>query len=97
MIWRSTNTANKLQGRMDRIMKTLVVEKDGSLSVREVSRPEYNECQALVKTLSCGICNGTDAKLFHQKFEGYDWYYRLRSLHLLLSQFDSLRMMIVSC
>lgn len=56
---------------MDRIMKTLVVEKDGSLSVKEVSRPEYNECQALVKTLSCGICNGTDAKLIHQKFKGY--------------------------
>ena len=56
---------------MNRIMKTLVVEKDGSLSVREVSRPEYNECQALVKTLSCGICNGTDAKLIHQKFKGY--------------------------
>ena len=52
-------------------MKTLVVEKDGSLSVKEVSRPEYNECQALVKTLSCGICNGTDAKLIHQKFKGY--------------------------
>jgi D-arabinose 1-dehydrogenase-like Zn-dependent alcohol dehydrogenase len=46
-------------------MKTLIVEKDGSLAVKEVSLPEYNDCQALVKTLSCGVCNGTDAKLIH--------------------------------
>ena len=52
-------------------MKTLIVEKDGSLAVKEVSMPKYNECQALVKTLSCGICNGTDAKLIHQKFKNF--------------------------
>lgn len=52
-------------------MKTLIVEMDGGLSVRETRIPEYNECQALVKTLSCGICNGTDAKLIHQRFKGF--------------------------
>ncbi len=52
-------------------MKTLIVEKDGSLSVREVSMPEYNDCQALVKTLSCGVCNGTDAKLIHRSFKNF--------------------------
>ena len=51
-------------------MKTLVIEKDGVLSVREVSMPQYNECQALVKTVSCGVCNGTDAKLIHRQFKG---------------------------
>lgn len=53
-------------------MKTLVVEKDGSLEIREVPVPKYNEKQALVKTISCGICNGTDAKLIHKKFKGFD-------------------------
>ena len=53
------------------MMKTLIVEKDGTLSIREVSIPPYNECQALVKTLSCGVCNGTDAKLIHRKFKNF--------------------------
>ncbi|HHU48211.1 MAG TPA: zinc-binding dehydrogenase [Clostridiales bacterium] len=52
-------------------MKTLVVDKDGKLSIRETLMPEYNECQALVKTLSCGICNGTDSKLIHHNFKGF--------------------------
>ncbi|MDO4547044.1 MAG: zinc-binding dehydrogenase [Clostridia bacterium] len=52
-------------------MKGLIVEKDGSLAIREVSIPEYNDCQALVKTLSCGVCNGTDAKLIHRKFKNF--------------------------
>lgn len=52
-------------------MKTLIVERDGSLAVKEVSMPEYNDCQALVKTISCGICNGTDAKLIHRSFKGF--------------------------
>jgi L-iditol 2-dehydrogenase len=50
-------------------LKTLVVGKNGSLHVQEVELPEFNECQALVKTLSCGICNGTDTKLIHRKFK----------------------------
>lgn len=53
-------------------MKTLIVEQDGALSVREVSLPEYNSSQALVKTLSCGVCNGTDSKLIHGTFKGFD-------------------------
>ncbi len=53
------------------MMKTLVVEKDGSLSVKEVPVPKYTSKQALVKTLACGICNGTDAKLIHRKFKGF--------------------------
>lgn len=53
-------------------MKTLVVNKDGSLEVREIPKPSYNEKQALVKTVSCGICNGTDAKLIHRTFKGVE-------------------------
>ena len=52
-------------------MKTLVVLEDGSLEVREIPVPKYTEKQALVKTLACGICNGTDAKLIHRKFKGF--------------------------
>ncbi|MHC1770668.1 MAG: zinc-binding dehydrogenase [Flexilinea sp.] len=52
-------------------MKTLIVEKDGKLSIQEVSMPEYNECQALVKTISCGVCNGTDGKLIHRTFKNF--------------------------
>jgi len=52
-------------------VKTLIVEKDGALAVKEVSMPPFNECQALVKTLSCGVCNGTDAKLIHRAFKNF--------------------------
>ncbi len=52
-------------------MKSLIVDKDGVLSVEEISMPEYNDCQALVKTVSCGVCNGTDGKLIHRQFKNY--------------------------
>lgn len=52
-------------------MKTLVVDKNGDLSVRDVSMPRYNAYQALVKILSCGVCNGTDGKLIHRSFKGF--------------------------
>ncbi len=53
------------------VMKSLIVEKNGTLAVKDVSMPEINECQALVKTLSCGVCNGTDAKLIHRQFKNF--------------------------
>ena len=52
------------------MMKTLVIAKDGSLSIQEVNKPRYNEYQALVKTIACGMC-GTDVKLIHRTFKGY--------------------------
>ena len=55
-------------------MKTLVVNDKRELSVREVPMPKYRECQALVKTLSCGVCNGTDLKLIHGNFKNFDTY-----------------------
>lgn len=51
-------------------MKTLVVGKDGTVSIQEVNKPRYNDCQALVKTIACGMC-GTDIKLVHRTFKGF--------------------------
>ena len=53
-------------------MRTLVVDKEGKLEVREIPKPSYTSKQALVKTISCGICNGTDAKLIHRTFKGVE-------------------------
>ncbi|MCI9298226.1 MAG: zinc-binding dehydrogenase [Lachnospiraceae bacterium] len=52
-------------------MKSLVVTKTGGPEVREIPAPVINEKQALVKTVCCGICNGTDAKLIHRSFKGF--------------------------
>lgn len=53
-------------------MKSLVANKDNSLEVREIPKPVYTEKQALVKMICCGICNGTDMKLIHHTFKGFD-------------------------
>lgn len=55
-------------------MKTLTVDRNGTLSVQEIPKPAYGECQALVKLLSCGVCNGTDMKLIHGNFKNFDSY-----------------------
>lgn len=51
-------------------MKTLVVTQAGQLKVQEIDRPQITERQALVKTVSCGIC-GTDTTLIRQAFKGF--------------------------
>jgi threonine dehydrogenase-like Zn-dependent dehydrogenase len=55
-------------------MKSLVVDKDGSLSIEEVPVPKFTDYQALVRMESCGVCNGTDMKLIHRNFKGFDTY-----------------------
>lgn len=55
-------------------MKSLIVDKDGKLSIEELPRPQINDYQVLVKVLSCGVCNGTDTKLIHGSFKGFDTY-----------------------
>lgn len=55
-------------------MKSLVVDSQGKLSIRELPVPSYNEYQVLVKMESCGVCNGTDLKLIHRNFKGFDTY-----------------------
>jgi len=51
-------------------MKTLVVNKDGSLAIQETATPTCGKKQALVKTIACGMC-GTDVKLIHHAFKGF--------------------------
>ncbi len=55
-------------------MKSLVVDKNGSLSIEEVPVPKFTDYQVLVKMESCGVCNGTDMKLIHRNFKGFDTY-----------------------
>lgn len=54
-----------------KMMKTLICEAGHGLRVGEIPVPEITARQALVKTIACGICNGTDAKLVHHKFKGF--------------------------
>ena len=51
-------------------MKTLVVDRDAKIFVKEVPLPRYTSKQALVRTVSCGIC-GTDLKLAELSFKGF--------------------------
>lgn len=51
-------------------MKTLVVDQDAGMFVKEIPVPRYTPKQALVKTVSCGIC-GTDLKLAELSFKGF--------------------------
>jgi threonine dehydrogenase-like Zn-dependent dehydrogenase len=56
------------------MMRSLVVDENHALSLRELPVPPYRDCQALVKTLSCGVCNGTDLKLIHGTFKNFNTY-----------------------
>ena len=51
-------------------MKALIVEKNGTLSIKEVPKPQCGPNEALVKTIACGMC-GTDIKIIHQEFKGF--------------------------
>ncbi len=53
-------------------MKSLAVTKDLKLEVVEVPMPECEDNKVLVKTLACGVCNGTDTKILHGKFKNID-------------------------
>ncbi|QKI81553.1 zinc-binding dehydrogenase [Kroppenstedtia eburnea] len=44
--------------------------EEGRLKVKEIDRPQITERQALIKTVSCGIC-GTDATIIRQAFKGF--------------------------
>ena len=54
-------------------MKALIVEKDGSVALKEVDMPQYNEYQALVKIEATAVC-GTDLKILHKEFNGFPDY-----------------------
>lgn len=55
-------------------MKGVVVYRDGTVKVEQLPKPKIGDYQALVENLSCGICNGTDLKLIHAQFKGFDTY-----------------------
>jgi threonine dehydrogenase-like Zn-dependent dehydrogenase len=55
-------------------MRSLGVDKDGKLAIVEVSMPTIDDCKALVRMESCGVCNGTDIKLVHRNFKNWSNY-----------------------
>ena len=55
------------------MMRALVVEKDGSMNIREVKKPDCGPGEALLKILACGMC-GTDLTLIKRSFKGVDSY-----------------------
>ncbi len=55
-------------------MRALVVDENGVLSVKEFPKPVCEKNKAIVKMLSCGVCNGTDMKLIHRAFKNFDTY-----------------------
>lgn len=56
-------------------MKGLIVEKLGEVKiVNDIPEPKIGPYDALVKTIACGICNGTDLKLIEGHFKGFDSY-----------------------
>ncbi|MDR1824528.1 MAG: zinc-binding dehydrogenase [Bifidobacteriaceae bacterium] len=55
-------------------MKALVVDQAGQLSVDDLPMPQIGPYQALTRTVSCGVCAGTDSKLIHGHFKGHSLY-----------------------
>ncbi len=55
-------------------MKAALIESPGVLKVADVPVPEPGHDEALVRTLACSICNGTDSKLLHGEFPGVSDY-----------------------
>jgi D-arabinose 1-dehydrogenase-like Zn-dependent alcohol dehydrogenase len=54
-------------------MKALIVERDGSVSIREVPVPQYNDYEVLVKMQASAIC-GSDTKILHNTLKGFSDY-----------------------
>jgi threonine dehydrogenase-like Zn-dependent dehydrogenase len=54
-------------------MKALVVERDGSVSIREAPIPQYNDYEVLVKIQASAIC-GSDIKILHNTLKSYSDY-----------------------
>lgn len=59
----------------DLIMRGLVVYGDGTVRLKDdISMPVINDYSAIVKTIACGICNGTDIKLVEGHLKGFSDY-----------------------
>ncbi len=56
-------------------MRGLVVEKPGVVGIKnDIPEPEVSPYSAVLETIACGICNGTDLKLIDGHFKGFDTY-----------------------
>lgn len=55
-------------------MRSLAVTEDYKLEVVELPMPEIGDDCVLTKTISSGICNGTDIKILHGDFKGIQEY-----------------------
>lgn len=55
-------------------MRALITDGNGGLRIGELAMPEIDPYQALTRTVSCGVCAGTDSKLIHGHFKGFDAY-----------------------
>lgn len=55
-------------------MRGLVTDGRGAVSIQEMPLPLFGSRQALVRMISCGVCNGTDTKLIDGHFKHYHAY-----------------------
>lgn len=55
-------------------MRAFVVRENGQYGLEEIPMPVCGPYDALVKLLSCGVCNGTDMKIIHHTFKGVEDY-----------------------
>lgn len=56
-------------------MLAAVVEKPGTLVIKEVTKPEINDDSFLIKVEAASICNATDNHIVQGIFEGYHNHY----------------------
>lgn len=56
-------------------MKGLIVERPGELRIAtDIPEPKIGPYDALVETVACGICNGTDLKIIEGHLKGFETY-----------------------
>lgn len=56
-------------------MRGLVADGKGNVTLRyDIPVPSVSDYTAVVKTIACGICNGTDVKLMEGHLKDYDTY-----------------------
>lgn len=54
-------------------MKSLIVEGNGAISIKDVPLPQYGEYEMLVKVKASAVC-GTDMKILHNALKGFSNY-----------------------
>ena len=56
-------------------MKGLIVKNNGEVKIaNDIPEPKIGPYDALVETVACGMCNGTDLKIIEGHFKGFDTY-----------------------